>query len=87
MKNETQRAAITAIIDEIEQTQQTLGAEMFAHMRDPGDMDARLTVERIERRLRSIDINRQRPESDNWVKLGDAAASALEKLTNRKDGD
>lgn len=87
MKNETQRAAITAIIDEIEQTQQILGAEMFAHMRDPGDLEARQTVERIERRLRSIDINRQRPEGDNWVKLGDAAASALEKLTNRKDGD
>ena len=83
MKNETQRAAITAIIDEIEQTQQLLGFDAS----QPSDREARLIVERTERRLRSIDINRPRPEGDNWVKLGDAAASALEKLTNRKDGD
>ena len=83
MKNETQRAAISAIIDEIEQTQQLIGIDVS----QPSDREARQTVERTERRLRSIDINRPRPEGDNWVKLGDAAASALEKLTNRKDGD
>ena len=87
MKNETQRAAIAAIIDEIEQTQQLMGVEMFAHMRDPGDREARQTVERIGRRLRSIDINRPRPEGDTWVTLGDAATRALNNLTSRKDGD
>ena len=83
MKNETQRAAITAIIDEIEQTQKALGIDMS----QPSDREARQIVERTERRLRSIDINRPRPEGDNWVTLGDAATRALNNLTSRKDGD
>ena len=83
MKNETQRAAISAIIDEIEQTQQMLGINVS----QPSDREARQTVERTERRLRSVNINRPRPEGDNWVTLGDAAKRALKNLTSRKDGD
>ena len=76
MKNETQRAAITAIIDEIEQTQQAIG--FSAH--HPNDSEARQTIERIERRLFSIDLKRPVPEDDNWISLGDAAMAALAKI-------
>lgn len=78
MKNETQRAAITAIIDEIEQTKKALGFDAS----DPTDREARQIVERTERRLRSIDIN----HPDNWITLGEAAQRALGNIT-RKDGD
>jgi len=84
LKNETQRAAISAIIDEIEQTQRDLGSDMLGYMRDPGDQEARQVVERIERRLRSIDINRPRPEGDNWVTLGESALKALGKIDEQK---
>lgn len=81
MKNETQRAAIDAIIDEIGQTQSILGVDLG----QPSDREARVIVDRIERRLLSIDLKRPLPEEEGkWIKLGDAATAALEKMTQQK---
>jgi len=80
VKNEIQRAAITAIIEELGQTQKNLGIDMS----QPSDREARRTVERIERRLLSIDLKRPIPDDDKWIKLGDAATAAPEKMTQQK---
>jgi hypothetical protein len=81
LKNETQRAAISAIIDEIDQTQR----EISISATQPTDQEARQIVERIERRLLSIDLKRPLPdEGDKWVNLGDAATAALEKMSQQK---
>ena len=80
MKNETQRAAITAIIDEIEQTQRAIGFDVS----QPTDREARQTVEHIERRLLSTDMKHPESEGNTWIKLGDAALAALGSLSKEK---
>ena len=52
LNNNVTRVAISSIIDDIAQTQRMLGAPMH----EPEDCEAREIVERIERRLRSIDL-------------------------------
>lgn len=80
MKNDIQRAAISAMIDEIEKTKATIGFDVG----QPSDREAWCTVDRIERRLLSIDIRRPMPGDDSWASLGDAALAALKNINPEK---
>ena len=56
LKNETRRAAISSIMDDIEQTHRGLGCDFS----QPEDKEAGKIIRRIERRLKSLDIYRER---------------------------